>query len=89
MPKFSNKQIEEINEIIGTINKEVKPDSQIGARDRKILSGLLQTNKVDKTPTFFPCKREYSETIVSYFTKEKNLTRNRFSMNMQSFVYLL
>ncbi len=89
MSKFSANQIEEINEIIGAITKELKPKHEIGARDRKILAGLLQANKIDKTPKFFQCKREYSETIVAYFMKEKNLPRNKFSMNSQSFVYLL
>jgi hypothetical protein len=89
MAKFSDKQIEEINEVISAIEKELKPNQQIGARDRKILAGLLLAAKVDKTPKFFPCKREYSEAVISYFTKEKNLTRNKFSMNAQSFIYLL
>ena len=89
MSKFSAKQIEEINETIGAVTKELKPGHEIGARDRKILGGLLLANKVDKSPKFFPCKREYSEAIISYFTKEKNLTRNKFSMNAQSFIYLL
>lgn len=89
MAKFSDKQIEEINAIISDITKELKPKHQIGARDRKILAGLLHTNNIDKSPKFFPCKREYSETIISYFTKEKNVTRNKFSMNAQSFIYLL
>jgi N-acetyl-anhydromuramyl-L-alanine amidase AmpD len=89
MAKFSDKQIEEINAIISDITKELKPNHEIGARDRKILAGLLLANKIDKSPKFFPCKREYSEAIVSYFTKEKNATRNRFSMNAQSFIFLL
>jgi hypothetical protein len=89
MAKFSDKQVEEINEVISAITKELKPDNQIGARDRKILTGLLQANKIDKTPKFFPCKREHSETIVGYFMKEKNVARNKFSMNSQSFVYLI
>jgi hypothetical protein len=89
MAKFSEKQVEEINEIITTIAKEIRPSHEIGARDRKILSGLLATNKIDKTPKFFPCKREYSEAIVSYFVKEKNHNRNKFSMNAQSFIYIL
>ncbi len=89
MAKFSDKQVEEINAVISAISKELKPNQQIGARDRKILASLLVANKVDKTPKFFPCKREYSEAVISYFTKEKNLTRNKFSMNAQSFIYLL
>ena len=89
MAKYSDKQVEEINGIIETIRKEIKSQNEIGARDRKILSGLLATNKIDKSPKFFPCKREYSEAIVSYFVKEKNHTRNKFSMNAQSFIYIL
>jgi hypothetical protein len=89
MPKFSDKQVEEINAIIEAIGKEVKPNSEIGARDRKILSGLLAANKIEKSPKFFACKREYSEAIVSYFVKEKNTKRNKFSMNTQSFIYIL
>ncbi len=89
MAKFSEKQVEEINEIIAAIAKEIKASHEIGARDRKILNGLLANNKIEKSPKFFPCKREYSESIVSYFVKEKNHKRNKFSMNTQSFVYIL
>ena len=89
MAKFSEKQIEEINEIIATIAKEIKTNHEIGARDRKILNGLLANNKIEKSPKFFPCKREYSEPIVSHFVKEKNHKRNKFSMNAQSFIYIL
>jgi hypothetical protein len=89
MAKFSDKQVEEINDIIKTISKELQGHNEIGARDRKILSSLLATNKIEKSPKFYPCKREYSEAIVSYFVKEKNTKRNKFSMNAQSFVYIV
>jgi len=89
MAKFSEKQVEEINEIIASIAKEIKANQEIGARDRKILNGLLANNKIDKSPKFFTCKREYSEAIVSHFVKEKNHKRNKFSMNAQSFIYIL
>ena len=89
MAKFSDKQVQEINAITTTIAKDIKSDHEVGARDRKILSGLLANNKIDKSPKFFPCKREYSEAIVSYFVKEKNHKRNKFSMNAQSFIYIL
>jgi hypothetical protein len=89
MAKFSDKQIEEINASIETISKELKPNNEIGARDRKILTGLLAANKIEKSPKFFACKREHSEAIVSYFVKEKNIKRNKFSMNAQSFIYVL
>lgn len=89
MAKLAQKQIEEINEIISAINAEIKPDSEIGARDRVILAGLLQVNKIEKSPKFFKCKREYSDTIVSYFTKEKGLTRNKFSTSTQPSIFLI
>ena len=89
MAKFTDRQIEEINGVISAIAKHLKTDIEIGARDRKILAGLLAANKIDKSPKFFPCKREYSESIVSYFVKEKNIRKNKFSTNAQSFVYIV
>ena len=89
MAKLSQKQIEEVNEIISAINKELKPGHEIGARDRGTLAGLLLTNKIDKSPKFFKCKTEYSEDIVKHFVKEKGLTRNKFSTNAQAFIYLI
>ena len=86
---LNQKQIEEINVIIKDIEKEVKPGMEIGARDRATLAGLLSANKVDKKPKYYACNREYSESIVKHFIKEKGLTRNKFSMNAQAFVYLL
>lgn len=89
MSKFSPKQIEEINSIIKAIASEVKPDTEIGAKDKVVLAGLLQANKIDKVPKSFKCKREYSDTIVSYFVKEKGVSRNRFSSNYQSSIFLI
>lgn len=89
MPKFAQNQIEEINAVISAIEAKLDPKDEIGARDRVILRGLLQANKISKVPRFFGCKREYSETIVGYFVKEKGLTRNKFSMNAQPFIFLI
>jgi hypothetical protein len=89
MAKFNEKQVGEINKIIEDIQKKVKADSQIGARERQTLSSLLKANKIEKKPVFFNCNREYSEAIVSYFIKEKNLAKNKFHMNAQQSVYLL
>jgi hypothetical protein len=89
MAKFNEKQVGEINKIIEDIQKKVKADSQIGARERQTLNSLLRANKIDKKPVFFNCNREYSEAIVSYFTKEKNLVKNKFHMSAQQNVYLL
>ena len=89
MTKFSPVQIEEINAIIKDIEAKIKENVEIGAKDKPVLAGLLQTNKIDATPQHFKCKREYSDTIVSYFVKEKGLTKNRFSSNFQSSVFLI
>jgi len=89
MPKFSEKQIEEINAIIKAIEAEIKPNMEIGAKDRVVLASLLQVNKINKAPKNFKCKREYSDTIVSYFVKEKGLSRNRFSSNLQTSIFLI
>ncbi len=89
MAKFSSVQIEEINAIIKEIEAKIKEHVEIGAKDKPVLAGLLQANKVAGTPEHFKCKREYSDTIVSYFVKEKGLTKNRFSSNFQSSIFLL
>jgi hypothetical protein len=89
MAKFNEKQVGEINKIIEDIQKKVQKDSQIGARERQTLNSLLKANKIDKKPVFFNCNREYSEAIVSYFTKEKNLVKNKFHMAAQQSVFLL
>ena len=89
MPTFSQNQIEEINAIIKAIEGEIKPKMEIGAKDRVVLTSLLKANKIDKAPKFFKCKREYSDAIVSYFVKEKGVTRNKFSGNLQPFVFII
>jgi hypothetical protein len=89
MPVFSAQQVTEINAIIAEIQKVVKPKSEIGARDKAFLVPLLKANNVKKVPQFFKCRREYSDAIVSFFVKEKGLTKNKFHMNSQSAIYVL
>jgi len=89
MPTFSQNQIEEINAIIKEIQAALKPKMEIGAKDKIVLTGLLQANKIKKVPKMFKCKREYSEAIVSFFVKEKGLPRSRFSSNSQTSVFLI
>jgi hypothetical protein len=89
MPQFAQNQIEEINAIIKAIESELKPKMEIGAKDPVILAGLLRANKIKKVPKSFKCKREYSETIVSYFVKEKGVPRNKFSSNLQTAVFII
>lgn len=89
MAKFNPKEVEEINSVIKSIQTEVKPGMEIGAKDRAVLAGLLSTNDIKKTPKHFKCKREHSDAIVSFFVKEKGLTKNKFSSNLQTSVYLI
>ena len=89
MVKLTPQQVTEVNTIIADIEKSVQPSSEIGAREKASLSALLKANKIDKKPTFFKCKREYSDIIVSHFVKEKKVVRNKFHMNAQPFIYIL
>jgi hypothetical protein len=89
MAIFKQNQIEEINAVIEKIEKELKPNCEIGAREKLILRTILKTNKIEKAVKFFPCKREYSDTIVSHFVNEKGLIKNRFSSNTQTCVFLV
>ncbi len=89
MPIFSNQQVTEINSLIAEIEKSINPKSEIGARDKAFLTALLKKSDVKTTPLFFKCKREYSDTIVSHFVKEKGLTKNRFHINGQPCIYVL
>ncbi len=89
MPVFNTQQISEINTLIAAIEKEIKPKSEIGARDKTFLTSVLKANKVEKKPLYFACKREYSDFIVSHFVKEKGAIKNRFHMNNQSCIFIL
>lgn len=89
MAKFNPKQVEEINAIIKSVEAELKPGMEVGAKDRASLASLLQVNKIDKRPKHFKSKAEYSDAIVTYFVKEKGLKKNRFSGNMQSSIYII
>ncbi len=89
MAILSAQQIKEVNEVIARIEKSIKPTCEIGAHDRPALNALLKAQNEKKEVIFFACKREYSETIVSHFVKEKNVTKNRFHKNNQAFVFIL
>lgn len=84
--KFNEKEIREINEIIAEISKVIKPKSEIGARSKATLAGLLAGAK---KPSYFKCKREYSDAIVNHFTKEKGVTKSRFSTTAQDTVFVI
>ena len=89
MAKLTQDQVKEINAIIADIEKAIKPDSEIGARDRSILPGLLAAAKVEQKPKFFNCRREHSNDIVNHFVKEKSLKKNKFHMAAQSAIFIL
>jgi hypothetical protein len=89
MAKLTQDQVKEINAIIAEIEKVIKPDSEIGARDRSVLPGLLAASKETKKPKFFNCRREHSNDIVNHFIREKSLKKNKFHMNAQTSVYIL
>jgi hypothetical protein len=87
--KFNEKEVREINEIIAEISKVIKPKSEIGARNRATLSGLLASSKTTKKPQYFKCKREYSEAIVSHFTKEKGVIKSKFTTSAQDTIFVI
>ena len=87
--KLAPHQVDEVNEIIAKIQKEIKPKCEIGAQSKPILKSLLAANKVKKKVVFFKAKREYSDEIVNYFVNEKKIARNKFHMNAKEDIYLL
>ena len=94
MPNFNEHQVKEINTIIASINSTLaklkNKKCEIGSRDRTTLQKLLAANKIKPaSTTFFKCKREYSETIVSHFVNEKGLLKSKFTMNTQEYIFLL
>lgn len=87
--KFNEKEVREINEIIAEITKVIKPKSEIGARSRSTLGGLLTANKIVKKPVYFRCKREYSDTILNHFVKEKGVAKSKFSLPAQDSIFVI
>ncbi len=89
MVTFNAHQIEEINELIEQIAKAVKPKSEIGAQDKALLSALLKGQAPKKEATFFRCKREFSEAIVTHFVKEKGVAKSRYHRNGQAYIFVV
>jgi hypothetical protein len=87
--KFNEKEVREINEIIAEVTKVIKAKSEIGARSRATLAGLLAASKVAKKPVYFKCKREYSDAILNHFVKEKGITKSKFSMPTQDSIFVI
>lgn len=89
MAILNAQQIKEVNEVIAEIDKSIKPTCEIGAHDKPALTALLKTHNEKKKVIFFKCKREYSETIVMHFVKEKKVIKNRFHKNNQANIFIL
>lgn len=89
MPQFNPHQITEINEVIAAIEKVAKAKSEIGAHNKSSLNTLLKASGEKKTPTFFKCKREYADTVVNFFVKEKGLTKSKFHKLHQDTIFVL
>lgn len=89
MAFFNAQQIKEINDLIEDIAKAIKPKCEIGAHDKPSLAALLKTQNVAKGATYFKCKREYSDAIITHFVKEKGIIKNPFHRNSQSHVFIL
>lgn len=89
MAKLNPKQVGEINEIIAQIEKVVKPKSEIGAQSKLILNGLLASTKTKKKISFFKCKPEYSEEIVSFFVSEKGVAKSKYHTNNKDSIFVI
>jgi hypothetical protein len=89
MAILNPQQIKEVNEIIAEIDKSIQPKCEIGAHDKPSLTALLKSQNLKKEVVFFKCKREYSETIVSHFVKDKGAIKNRFHKNNQAYIFIL
>jgi len=87
--KLSPQQVTEVNALIAEIEKVAKPKSEIGAREKASLTSLLAASKIDKKPVFFKTKREFADTVVAHFVKEKGLAKSRFHMNGQALIFVL
>jgi ATP/maltotriose-dependent transcriptional regulator MalT len=89
MAILNAQQIKEVNEVIAEIEKAIKPKCEIGAHDKPALTALLKAQNLKKDVAYFKCKREYSETIVMHFVKEKSVIKNRFHKNSQAHIFIL
>jgi hypothetical protein len=83
------KSITEINSLIEKIEKVLEHECEIGARDRNTLRALLKQGNEHKKITFFVCRREDSNEIITHFTKTKGIAKSKFSLNTQPFIFVL
>ncbi len=85
----NEKTIAEMNEVIARVEAELKPDCEIGARDKVTLRNLLKAAKVEKEVKFIPCKREHSAKILNHFVRVKGISQSRYSLNAQPFIFVV
>jgi hypothetical protein len=89
MAQYNVQQIKEINDLIVEIAKVIKPKSEIGAQNKASLTALLKTQTPVKKATWFKCKPELSDAVVTHFVKEKGVAKNKFSKNNQPNIFIL
>ncbi len=85
---IQGKSIIEINEVIQQVEKALVAGCEIGARDRETLRALLKASGVEKKTKFFACRRENSNDVVTHFVKTKGLTKSKFSLNAQAYIFI-
>jgi hypothetical protein len=93
MPKFNEKEVKEINDVIAEIQKAIdKAKSKkclIGARDKATVKSLLKSDgRTEANVSFFKCSRPHAEAILQHFIG-KGLQKDKFSMNVQEYIYLI
>jgi hypothetical protein len=89
MAVFNAPQVKEINDLIAEIGKAITPKSEIGAHDKALLTAILKTQTPKKEVTYFKCKREFSDAIVTHFVKEKGIMKSRFHKNSQAYIFIV
>ena len=85
----NEKTIAEINEVIAKVEAEIKPDCEIGARDKATLKSLLKNAGIEKAAKFVACKREHSSKVLAHFVKTKGIPQSKFSMNAQPYIFII
>jgi hypothetical protein len=89
MAQYNVQQIKEINDLIAEIAKVIKPKSEIGAQSKATLTALLKAQTPVKKATWFKCKTELSDAVVTHFVKEKGVIKNKFHKDNQSNIFIL
>lgn len=89
MAVFNVQQVKEINDHIAEIAKALKPKCEMGAHDKVTLTALLKTQTPKREVTFFKCKREFSDAIVTHFVKEKGVVKSRFHKSNQANIFIV